>query len=159
MATIVGVTALDLSKAKKAELCDKVAHGVVDAFNLDFNVSMMMLLPVLPIECHGPSVTDSITYWIYTAPNKTVEQKRQVVEGTILLVGPLEVIYCRFCEPPLIVCLIANGFVAVRNCICGVQSGCYVLRHSHDFEQGIQCFAELLFQHELLAFQILAFRI
>jgi len=93
MATIFTVTALDLTKAQKAELCDKVAHGVCDGFNLDFNISCMMLMPILPEECHGPSVTDSITYWIYTAPNKTDDQKRAVIknvyDATISVTGPL----------------------------------------------------------------------
>ena len=93
MATIVGVTALDLSKAKKAELCDKVAHGMVEAFHLDFNISMMMLLPILPCECHGPSVADSITYFIHTGPGKPDDQKRQVIknvyDATVEVVGPL----------------------------------------------------------------------
>lgn len=93
MATIFTVTALDLTKAQKAELCDKVAHAVCDAWNLSFNISMMMIMPVLPEECHGPSVTDSITYFIYTAPGKSDDLKRAVIKGvydaTISVTGPL----------------------------------------------------------------------
>lgn len=81
MATIIGVTALSLTKEEQKALCAGVAKGVCDAFQLDINVSSMMLLPSLPEENHGPSVTDQITYFIYTAPNKTDEQKRQLVKN------------------------------------------------------------------------------
>lgn len=81
MATIIGVTALPLTKEQQQQLCAGVAKGVCDAFHLDINVSSMMLLPSLPPECHGPSVTDQITYFIYTAPNKPDEQKRELVKN------------------------------------------------------------------------------
>ena len=81
MATIIGVTALELTKEEKQQLCKVVAKGVCDAFNLDINISSMMLMPQLPPECHGPSATDQITYFIYTAPDKTDEQKRQLVKN------------------------------------------------------------------------------
>lgn len=81
MATIIGVTALELTKDEQKALCAGVAKGVCDAFHLDINVSSMMLLPSLPEECHGPSATDQITYFIYTAPNKPDDQKRQLVKN------------------------------------------------------------------------------
>ena len=69
MATIVGVHALDLTAEQKAKLVANVPAGVCAAFNLDINVSMMMLMPALPEGNYGPSVKDSITYFIFTAPN------------------------------------------------------------------------------------------
>ena len=81
MATIIGVTALPLTKEQRKQLCAGVAKGVCDAFHLDINVSSMMLLPSLPEECHGPSAADQITYFIYTAPNKPDEQKRELVKN------------------------------------------------------------------------------
>lgn len=44
MATIIGVTALPLTKEQQQQLCAGVAKGVCDAFHLDINVSSMMLL-------------------------------------------------------------------------------------------------------------------
>ena len=81
MATIVGVHALDLTAEQKAKLVANVPAGVCAAFNLDINVSMMMLMPALPEGNYGPSVKDSITYFIFTAPNKTDDQKRELVKN------------------------------------------------------------------------------
>lgn len=78
---IVGVHALDLTAEQKAKLVANVPAGVCAAFNLDINVSMMMLMPALPEGNYGPSVKDSITYFIFTAPNKTDDQKRELVKN------------------------------------------------------------------------------
>ncbi|MCI9444280.1 MAG: tautomerase family protein [Oscillospiraceae bacterium] len=91
MATIIGVTALELTREQQEALCAGVAKGVCDAFHLDINVSSMMLLPSLAEECHGPSAADQITYFIYTAPGKPDSQKRQLVknvnEATVAVTG------------------------------------------------------------------------
>ena len=81
MATIIAMTALELTKDQKKALCAGVCRGVCDAFHLDINISSMMLMPTVPEECHSPSATDQITYFIYTAPNKPDEQKRELVKN------------------------------------------------------------------------------
>ena len=55
MATIVGVHALDLTAEQKAKLVANVPAGVCAAFNLDINVSMMMLMPALNQNTDDPS--------------------------------------------------------------------------------------------------------
>ena len=75
MATIIGVTALPLTKEQQQQLCAGVAKGVCDAFHLDINVSTMMPPSSLHARDHSSSVTDYNPYFIYTAPNKPDEQK------------------------------------------------------------------------------------
>ena len=91
MATIIAMTALDLTKEQKKDLCAGVCRGVCDAFHLDINISSMMLMPSVPEECHSPSATDQITYFIYTGPGKPDEQKsalvKNVYDATVKVVG------------------------------------------------------------------------
>ena len=91
MATMVAYTSLELTKEQKSALCAGVEKGASEAFQIDISITELMLMPTLPPECHGPSVTDQITYFIYTAPNKPDEQKRQLVknvhEATVAVTG------------------------------------------------------------------------
>ena len=87
MATIIGVTALPLTKEQQQQLCAGVAKGVCDAFHLDINVSSMMLLPSLPPECHGPSVTDQIT--ILSIPRPTSPTSKSVNWSKMYMRPPL----------------------------------------------------------------------
>ena len=93
MATMVAYTSLDLTKEQKQALCAGIEKGASEAFNIDIKITELMIMPQLPPECHGPSATDQITYFVYTAPNKTDDQKRQLVknlyEETIKVTGPL----------------------------------------------------------------------
>lgn len=81
MATIIGVTGMELTAEQQKALCAEVPKAVCSAFHLDINISAMMLLPSLPDECYGPAAENQITYFIYTAPNKPLEQKRELVKG------------------------------------------------------------------------------
>lgn len=81
MATIIGVTGMALTAEQQRTLCKRVPEAVCGAFHLDINISAMMLLPSLPEECWGPAAENQITYFIYTAPNKPLEQKRALVKG------------------------------------------------------------------------------
>lgn len=91
MATIVGLLCFELTGPQRKALCEGVAKGVCDAFGLSINISSMMLLPSLPEENHGPSASDQITYFIFTGPDKTDDQKRQMVrnvyDATVNVVG------------------------------------------------------------------------
>ena len=94
MATMVAYTAIDLTAEQKTALCAGVEKGVSDAFNIDIKITELMIMPVIPPECHGASVTGQITYFVYTAPNKTDDQKRRLVKSiydeTVKVTGPLE---------------------------------------------------------------------
>ena len=93
MATMVAYTSLDLSKEQKSALCAGVEKAASEAFSIDISITELMIMPTLPPECHGPSATDQITYFVYTAPNKTDDQKRALVKGlydaTVQVAGPL----------------------------------------------------------------------
>lgn len=81
MATIIGVTGMKLTVQQQKSLCAEVPKAVCDAFHLDINISSMMLLPSLPDECCGPAAENQITYFIYTAPDKPLDQKRNLVKN------------------------------------------------------------------------------
>lgn len=93
MATMVAYTALELTAEQKRALCAGVEKGASEAFNIDIKITELMIMPTLPPECHGPSVDQQITYFVYTAPNKTDDQKRRLVknlyDATIQVTGPL----------------------------------------------------------------------
>lgn len=93
MATIVAYTAIDFTEEQKKALCHEVEKGASEAFEIDISITELMLMPVIPEECHGPSVTNQITYFVYTAPNKTDDQKRRLVknlyDATVRVAGKL----------------------------------------------------------------------
>ena len=57
MATMVAYTALELTEAQKRALCAGVEKGASEAFEIDISITELMLMPTIPPECHGPSVT------------------------------------------------------------------------------------------------------
>ena len=81
MATIIGVTGVPMTPEQQKALCAGVPKAVCAAFHLDINISSMMLMPSLPEEGYGPAAANQITYFIYTAPNKPLDQKRALVKG------------------------------------------------------------------------------
>ena len=93
MATMIAYTAIDLPAEQKRALCAGVEKGASEAFQIDIQITELMLMPVIPPECHGPSVSGQITYFVYTAPKKTDDQKRRLVkniyDATIAVTGPL----------------------------------------------------------------------
>ena len=90
---MVAYTSLELTKEQKSALCAGVEKGASEAFQIDISITELMLMPTLPPECHGPSAEGQITYFVYTAPNKTDDQKRQLVrnlyDATVQVVGPM----------------------------------------------------------------------
>lgn len=94
MATMLAYTAIDLTADQKRALCAGVEKGASEAFNIDVRITELMIMPVIPPECHGPSASGQITYFVYTAPNKTDDQKRQLVknlyDATVAVTGSLE---------------------------------------------------------------------
>ena len=93
MATMVACTALELTAEQKQALCKGVERGASEAFHIDVKICELMIMPTLPPENHGVSATGQITYFVYTAPDKTVEQKRQLIKNlydeTVKVTGPL----------------------------------------------------------------------
>ena len=71
MATMIAYTAIDLSAEQKRALCAGVEKGASEAFQIDIQ----------------------ITCFVYTAPNKTDDQRRRLVkniyDATIAVTGPL----------------------------------------------------------------------
>ena len=71
MATMIAYTAIDLSAEQKRALCAGVEKRASEAFQIDIQ----------------------ITYFVYTAPNKTDDQKRRLVkniyDATVAVTGPL----------------------------------------------------------------------
>lgn len=78
MATIVAITAIELTGDQKKALCEKVEEGAAKAFGIDKKITELMILPPLSEESHGPSVTNQITYFVFTKPDKTDDQKRAI---------------------------------------------------------------------------------
>ena len=94
MATMVAYTTLELTKEQKSALCAAVEKGASEAFNIDISITELMLMPTITPQCHSPSAKGQIIYFVYTAPTKTDDQKRQLVknlyDATLNVVGPLE---------------------------------------------------------------------
>ena len=87
MATIIGVTALPLTKEQQQQLCAGVAKGVCDAFHLDINVSSMMLLPSLPPSATAPA--SPIRSPILSIPRPTSPTSKSVNWSKMYMRPPL----------------------------------------------------------------------
>ena len=93
MATMLAITALDLSREQREALCAGVEQAAADAFNINVKICELMILPTLPPENYGPSVKDTINYFVFSKSNKTDDQKRalmkNIYDATIKVTGPL----------------------------------------------------------------------
>ena len=102
MATMVAYTAIDLTAEQKTALCAGVEKGVSDAFNIDIKITELMIMPVIPPECHGDGqdtflVPEDAPGQLRQRPadaSKTDDQKRRLVKSiydeTVKVTGPLE---------------------------------------------------------------------
>ena len=93
MATMLAITALDLSREQREALCAGVEQAAADAFNINVKICELMILPTLPPENYGPSVKDTINYFVFSKSNKTDDQKcalmKNIYDATIKVTGPL----------------------------------------------------------------------
>ena len=82
MATMLAITALDLSREQREALCAGVEQAAADAFNINVKICELMILPTLPPENYGPSVKDTINYFIFTRSEKSGDQKQGRMRNT-----------------------------------------------------------------------------
>ena len=80
MATVTAITTLTLTKEQQRTLVKKTGEAVCNALGLGEKFKSIMLLPPLPSECYSENIQDQITFFIYSAPNKTTEQKRELMK-------------------------------------------------------------------------------
>ena len=81
MATVVGITGMQLSKDELRGLVAGVTRGIAQACEFPEEKVSMMILPPLSEECHGPTVEDRITYFVYTHVGKSPEMKARLVKN------------------------------------------------------------------------------
>lgn len=81
MAAIIAYTAVNLTKEQKQVLCAEVERGAAKAFGLDESKISFMLNPCLPPENYSSSVSGQMMFFVYTAPGKTDDQKREMVHS------------------------------------------------------------------------------
>ncbi len=79
MATVIAVTSLQFTQEQKKQFIDKTVDAVCDSLNLSRKFRSIMLIP-LEENCYCENVAGQITFFVYSAPNKTVEQKRELVK-------------------------------------------------------------------------------
>lgn len=79
MATVVAVTSIKFTDEQKKQFIDKTVGAVCESLNLSRKFRSIMLIP-LGDNCYCENVKGQITFFVYSAPNKTVEQKRELVK-------------------------------------------------------------------------------
>lgn len=79
MATVIAVTSLKFTEEQKKQFIDKTVDAVCDSLNLSRKFRSIMLIP-LEENCYCENVEGQITFFVYSAPNKTVDQKRELVK-------------------------------------------------------------------------------
>lgn len=94
MAAIIAYSSLNLSETQQRDLCTHVEQGVSEAVCLAVDKVNLMIMPNMPDYSHGPSASNQITYFVYTASGKSDDMKRAIVkkiyDGTVAVTGKLE---------------------------------------------------------------------
>lgn len=80
MATVIAITTLKLSDDQKKTLVKRTGEAVCNSLGLADKFKSIMLLPPLPDECYSENIQNQITFFVYSAPNKTTEQKRELMK-------------------------------------------------------------------------------
>lgn len=80
MATVLGIAGIELSKEEKKALVAGVTRGIAQACGFDEEKVSMNIIPIEK-ECHGPSMDDRITYFVYTHAGKSVEEKQRMIKN------------------------------------------------------------------------------
>ena len=86
MATVVGITGMQLNEEELRRLTAGVTRGIARACDFGEDKVSMMILPPLPEECHGPTVVDRITYFVYTHEGKSLKMKAELVYKVITFI-------------------------------------------------------------------------
>ena len=80
MATVIVSTSLQFTEEESREFVKVIGDAAVKAFRLPETLRDVYLYPI-PECCNTPHEGGQITFFIYTAPGKPVEYKRDMVQG------------------------------------------------------------------------------
>lgn len=80
MATIIVTTSISFTADKSRDFIQKVGGAAVEAFRLPPTLRDVYLYPI-PEYQQTPHDDGQITFFVYTAPGKPVEYKRDLVKG------------------------------------------------------------------------------
>jgi len=80
MASMVAITSVAMTPEQKKALCIGVENGCAAAFDISVKICDLMLQTLA--ECdYGQNYDNAITFWVYTKPDKTDDQKRALVKN------------------------------------------------------------------------------
>lgn len=80
MATIIVTTSISFTEEESRDFIQKVGEAAVGAFHLAPTLRDVYLYPI-PEYQQTPQGDGQITFFVYTAPGKPVEYKRDLVRG------------------------------------------------------------------------------
>lgn len=80
MATVIITTSIQFTEEESKEFVKAIGDAAVKAFRLPDTLRDVYLYPTSPC-CQTPHENGQITFFIYTAPGKPVDYKRDMVQG------------------------------------------------------------------------------
>lgn len=80
MATIIATTSVSFTDEESREFVKVVADTAIEAFRLPPTMRDVYLYPI-PTWRQTPHEQGQITFFVYTAPGKPVEYKRDLIQG------------------------------------------------------------------------------